>query len=95
MPLRPDLVEAYVRAGRREEAEAVLAQLEPARSGRARRPRAAAGCSRPTRTCRGAFEAALALHDELPMPFETAPARSSRSGSGCGAPSSAPRRASR
>ncbi len=85
--LRPDLIEAYVRAGRREEAEAVLARLAsratPAvrtrgrsaaarRAGRAPPPRAAAACSRPTRTFRAVFDAALALHDGLPMPFERA-----------------------
>ena len=41
-------------------------------AGRARPRRAAAGCSRPTPSSAAAFEAALALHDGLPMPFERA-----------------------
>ena len=112
MQLRPDLIEAYIRAGRREEAEAVLARLEAdaaeaararagaraaaaggedgARRGAAesrrgacraigvgpRWARAAAarcrGLLAPDEDFRGAFEAALALHDGLPMPFERA-----------------------
>ena len=43
-----------------------------ARAGRGRRPRARAPCSRPTTSCAAAFDAALALHDGLPMPFERA-----------------------
>ena len=93
--LRGDLAEAYVRAGRREEAEAVIARLEArrrGRRGRARRcrrrharsrrpagprwPRAAAARTRallaPDDQMRAAFDAALALHDGLPMPFERA-----------------------
>ena len=40
--LRPDLIEAYVRAGRREEAEALLAARGRHREGRAARRAAAA-----------------------------------------------------
>ena len=110
--LRGDLAEAYVRAGRREEAEAVLARLEPPgaangggepnrgaangggdpRAGALGRegdrgggephaagprwPRAAAARARallaPDDQLRAAFDAALVLHDGLPMPFERA-----------------------
>ncbi len=81
--LRPDLIEAYVRAGRREEAEAVLARLEahaarrrPAHAGAPRWPLAAAarcrGLLAPDAEFRAAFDAALALHEGLPMPFERA-----------------------
>jgi DNA-binding CsgD family transcriptional regulator len=72
VPLRPDLVEAYVRAGRREEAEAVLARLAPdSRWARATAARCR-GLLAPDEDVRAAFDAALALHDELPMPFERA-----------------------
>ena len=69
--LRADLIEAYVRAGRREEAEAVLARLRgatPASRARATRAARAARCrgllrrATPERP-RAAFDAALALHD--------------------------------
>ena len=87
--LRPDLVEAYVRAGRREEAEVVLARLDedageataggaaaPGRLAGPRWPAAVAARSRALLAAdedvRGAFELALALHDDLPMPFERA-----------------------
>lgn len=106
--LRPDLIEAYVRAGRREEAEAQLATLEAdTAEGRAARRAAAAEAAGNVRAlradslaslpvvgvgprwtraaaerCRGllapddafraVFEAALALHEDLPMPFERA-----------------------
>ena len=74
--LRPDLVEAYVRAGRREEAEAMLARLETDTGGAPLLRRAAAarcrGLLAPDEEVRAAFEAALALSDELPMPFEKA-----------------------
>jgi DNA-binding CsgD family transcriptional regulator len=70
--LRGDLIEAYVRAGRRAEAEAVLAKLED----EPRWPRAVAARSRallaPDDEVRAAFDAALSLHDGLPMPFERA-----------------------
>ena len=71
--LRPDLIEAYIRAGRREEAEVVLAKLEEDRSLWARA--AAARCRAllaPDEQFRAAFDAALTLHDGLPMPFERA-----------------------
>lgn len=106
--LRPDLIEAYVRAGRREEAEQQLQRLEAdTAEGRAARKAAAAEAAdnvRPLRAdslsalpvlgvgprwvrvaaerCKGllapdedfraVFEHALALHDDLPMPFEKA-----------------------
>lgn len=71
--LRGDLVEAYIRAGRREEAEAVLARLEVDSTVWARA--AAARCRAllaPDASMRAGFDAALALHDALPMPFERA-----------------------
>ena len=75
--LRPDLVEAYVRAGRREEALEVLdrlaAEADATGSGWARavvaRGRALLASDD---AMRGAFEGALALCDGLPMPFERA-----------------------
>ena len=75
VPWIPDLVEAYVRAGRAADAETALAALErQAKSSRS--ASAAAGAAR----CRGmlatdfepAFGAALALHDRRPAPFERA-----------------------
>ncbi|MBD0329555.1 MAG: AAA family ATPase [Thermoleophilia bacterium] len=74
----PELVEAYVRLGRREEAADALGQLER-RADATGRVWARAAALR----CRGllvedegdaeaAFAAALALHDELPAPFERA-----------------------
>jgi len=76
-PLRPDLVEAYVRAGRREEAAEVLerlaAEADATGSGWARavvaRGRALMASDDAMRT---AFERALALCDGVPMPFERA-----------------------
>ena len=47
-------------------------RARPARAGRRRRPPACARCSRPTPSSAPAFEAALALHEGLPMPFERA-----------------------
>ena len=44
----------------------------PAGAGRARPRCAAAGCSPARTTCGAAFEEALAIHAELPMPFEEA-----------------------
>src|SRR6185369_13711277 len=71
--LRPDLVEAYVRAGRREEAELVLARLD---EDGPRWPAAVAARCRALLAAdedvRGAFDVALALHEDLPMPFERA-----------------------
>jgi DNA-binding CsgD family transcriptional regulator len=73
----PDLVEAYARTGRRDEALALTAVFE----GRARKTgsrwAAAAGgrlhaLLAPEGEVRTAFETALALHDGLPMPFERA-----------------------
>ena len=72
VPVRPDLVEAYVRAGRREEAEAMLARLE-ADAGPRWIDAAVARCRvllAPDEEVRAAHEAALALHDG--MPFERA-----------------------
>ena len=96
--LRPDLIEAYIRAGRREEAEAVLARLEERTSRAAvgaRRPRrAVARCSRPTRTS-GPRSTSRSRCTTACRCRSSGRARCSRSASGCGAPSSAPRRASR
>ena len=97
--LRPDLVEAYVRAGRREEAEAMLARLETDTGGdaalrRRRRgalPRPARARRRGPQRVRGRARAPRRAPDAV----RARPHRSSRSASGCGAPSSAPRRASR
>jgi DNA-binding CsgD family transcriptional regulator len=73
----PDLVEAYARAGRRDEAQARLEVFEA--SGRktgSQWAQAAAGRLRallaPDDAMRAQFDAALALHDALPMPFERA-----------------------
>ncbi|MEA2292129.1 MAG: hypothetical protein QOF17_1149 [Solirubrobacteraceae bacterium] len=73
----PDLIEAYLRAGRREEAEAELERLTAgaARTGSlwaqvtAARSRALLA---PDEEVRPRFEAVLALHAGLPMPFERA-----------------------
>jgi DNA-binding CsgD family transcriptional regulator len=72
-----DLVDAYVRAGRREDAEARLTRLEA----EARRT-GAAWAGAVSARCRGllaedadvraGFDAALARHADLPMPFEAA-----------------------
>jgi DNA-binding CsgD family transcriptional regulator len=73
----PDAIEAYVRAGRREEAEAQLERLAAgaARTG-GRWAKATAARARallaPDEEVRAGFEEALALHDGLPMPFERA-----------------------
>jgi DNA-binding CsgD family transcriptional regulator len=73
----PDLAEAYARTGRRDDALAVLEAFEAAgrRSG-SRWAEAAAGRLRgllgPDAEVRPRFEAALAVHDALPMPFERA-----------------------
>ena len=73
----PDLVEAYARAGRRDEAHTLLAGFE-ARGRRAgsRWSQAATlrmrGLLAPDAEMRAHFDAALALHDGLPMPFERA-----------------------
>jgi len=73
----PDLIEAYARAGRRDEAAALLDDFEA--RGRAVGtlwPQAAAarlrGLLAPDAEMRAAFEAALVLHEKLPMPFERA-----------------------
>ena len=73
----PDLVEAYARAGRRDEAVALVDVFEArGRKTGARWPQAAVGRLRallaPDEDMRAQFEAALALHEGLPMPFERA-----------------------
>jgi len=73
----PDLVEAYARAGRREEAEELIAAFEArGRKAGGRWAQAALGRLRalmaPDDEMRALFEKSLALHDELPMPFERA-----------------------
>ncbi len=76
-PLRADLLEAYARAGRREEAEALLERLAAeadttgSGSGRAAVARSRALLAADD-AVRGAFEAALALYERLPLPFERA-----------------------
>jgi DNA-binding CsgD family transcriptional regulator len=73
----PDLIEAYVRAGRREDAAAVLSRFtaEAERTGsrwaRATSARARALLSADA-DMRARFDEALALHADLPMPFERA-----------------------
>ena len=74
---RPDLIEALVRAGRAEEAEAQLAVLErQAAATGGRWARAAAlrgrGLLAAEDGFRAPFEQALALHADVPMPFEEA-----------------------
>jgi DNA-binding CsgD family transcriptional regulator len=73
----PDLIEAYARAGRRDDAAALIDVLD----GRATRTgslwaRAAVARTRallaPDGEFRAAFEVALTLHADLPMPFERA-----------------------
>jgi DNA-binding CsgD family transcriptional regulator len=73
----PDLVEAYARAGRRDEAQAQLEIFEArGRKSGSRWAQAAAARLRALLaqddTMRAQFDAALALHDGLPMPFERA-----------------------
>ena len=73
----PDLVEAYARAGRRDEAVAQLEGFEArGRKTGARWPQAATARLRallaPDDELRAGFEEALALHEGLPMPFERA-----------------------
>jgi DNA-binding CsgD family transcriptional regulator len=73
----PDLIEAYARAGRREDALGLLERFEErARPTGSRWAQAAVARSRallgPDEEIRPAFEAALALHEGLPMPFERA-----------------------
>jgi DNA-binding CsgD family transcriptional regulator len=73
----PDLVEAYARAGRRDDAHALVDVFEArGRKTGARWPQAAVARLRallaPDEEMRAGFEGALALHDGLPMPFERA-----------------------
>jgi DNA-binding CsgD family transcriptional regulator len=73
----PDLVEAYVRAGRREEASGALTRLSAAADvtgslwARATTARCRALLA-PDEEVRARFDEALTLHDGLPMPFERA-----------------------
>jgi len=74
---RPDLIEALARAGRTADAEEQLARLEAqAEATGGRWARAAAlrcrGILSGDDGYRATFEAALAIHAELPMPFELA-----------------------
>ena len=77
VPSTPNLVEAYARAGRRDEAQDLLDRFEE-RSRRTGSRWAAAALARlrgllaPDDEIRSRFDAALALHDDLPMPFERA-----------------------
>jgi DNA-binding CsgD family transcriptional regulator len=73
----PDLIEAYARASRRDEAQELLEGFE-ARGRRTGARWAEAAVARlrgllaPDAAMRAQFDAALALHDGLPMPFEHA-----------------------
>jgi DNA-binding CsgD family transcriptional regulator len=73
----PDLIEAYARAGRRDDAAALIDVFEAraAKTG-SRWAQAATGRLRaliaPDGDFRAGFEGALALHEGLPMPFERA-----------------------
>jgi DNA-binding CsgD family transcriptional regulator len=73
----PDLIEGYVRAGRRDDAEALVAWLDAAAKHTGSRWAAASvarsrGLLAEDAEMRARFEAALALHDGLPMPFDRA-----------------------
>jgi ATP/maltotriose-dependent transcriptional regulator MalT len=73
----PDLVEAYARAGRRDEALALIEAFDArGRKAGGLWPQAATarlrGLLASDADMRGHFEAALAVHDRLPMPFERA-----------------------
>jgi DNA-binding CsgD family transcriptional regulator len=73
----PDLAEAYARTGRRDDALGLLDAFEEAgRRAGSRWTEAAAGRLRallgPDAEVRPRFEAALAVHENLPMPFERA-----------------------
>jgi DNA-binding CsgD family transcriptional regulator len=77
VPWAPDLIEAYARAGRRDDALALIDAFEARASKTGARWAQAAGArSRallaPDAEVRAGFEAALALHEGLPMPFERA-----------------------
>ena len=70
----PNLVEAYLRAGRDAEAEATLERFEAVveRSGRPASRAQALRCRAALEGSEERFEAALALHDEWRNPFEQA-----------------------
>ena len=73
----PDLIEAYARAGRRDDALALIDVFEAkGRRTGSRWAQATVARSRaliaPDAEFRAGFDAALALHDGLPMPFERA-----------------------
>jgi DNA-binding CsgD family transcriptional regulator len=73
----PDLIEAYARAGRRDEAAALIDSFEAraAKTGSQWARAVVARCTAliaPDAEFRAGFEAALALHTDLPMPFERA-----------------------
>jgi DNA-binding CsgD family transcriptional regulator len=73
----PDLIEAYVRAGRRDDASRVLERFvaEGERTGALWAKATAARCRAlmaPDADMRTRFDEALALHADLPMPFERA-----------------------
>jgi DNA-binding CsgD family transcriptional regulator len=73
----PDLIEAYVRAGRREDAARALERFEAegARTGALWARAAAARCRAlmaGDADMRARFDEAVALHEPLPMPFERA-----------------------
>jgi DNA-binding CsgD family transcriptional regulator len=73
----PDLIEAYARAGRRDEALALIDAFEAkGRKTGSRWAQATVARTRaliaPDAEFRAGFDAALALHEGLPMPFERA-----------------------
>jgi tetratricopeptide (TPR) repeat protein len=86
---RADLVEAYIRAGREQDARRVLERFErAAHSGRTSLLAAAArarGLLADDDAFEPEFERAHGWHDRTPTPFARAP--TSASASGCGAPS--------
>jgi DNA-binding CsgD family transcriptional regulator len=77
VPWAPDLIEAYARAGRRDDAHVLIDAFEGSASKTGSRwAQAAVARSRallaPDAEVRAGFDAALALHEGLPMPFERA-----------------------
>jgi DNA-binding CsgD family transcriptional regulator len=77
VPWAPDLIEAYARAGRRDDAHVLIDAFEGSASKTGSRwAQAAVARTRallaPDAEVRAGFEAALALHEGLPMPFERA-----------------------
>ena len=77
LPYEPDLAEAFLRLGMKTEASEIADRLVAVGEARGRRSAVAAGfrclaMAAPTDSYRPFFEKALALHDEMPTPFERA-----------------------